>query len=377
MKTKILITYATYGSGHKMAAKYIYDYLKKNKDYDIKLIDVMDYGNLIAKVNLKTYNSNNHSNKIFASFFYKIFNNKVAVAPYKEIIKILFKSDLTEEILNYNPDYIISTHFFGSILMGMINKKYKTKTKIITIITDYVSHAIWLKNHKKESAIIVSNELVKQELIKYGVDKNKIYPFGIPVSSDIKNELNKEKVKSKYNVNNNKLTFLFSGGANADNYNFKYFKAIIKKDFNINLIFIAGKNNKLKNKCLNYVKTLNLENTNILILGFTKDIFNLLNISDVVITKPGGLTVTEILEMKVPMILIPGNGGQEEYNAKFIEKNNYGIKVNSSKKLVLTVNKLIKNKKIIKNIKKNLNKYEKNNSVIKLYNLIKEMEYEK
>ena len=98
--------------------------------------------------------------------------------------------------------------------MGIINKKYKTQTKIITIITDYSSNYMWLKNHKNEDAYIVSNEIVKRELLKYGVSEKKIFPFGIPLSSQFKNvEKDTLKVKEKYNVKNEKLTFLFFGGS--------------------------------------------------------------------------------------------------------------------------------------------------------------------
>lgn len=374
MKPKILIAYATYGSGHKMAAEYIYDYFSKHGNYEIKMIDIMDYGNLIARINKKTHNHNSFSNKIIFSFIYEIFNNKIAMSPYKEIIRILFKSNLKKEIIDFKPDYLISSHFFSSILMGMINQKEKTNTKIITILTDYSSHAIWLKNHKREDAIIVSNEIVKQELIKYGVDKNKIYPFGIPLANNFKNVFDKNIIKKKYNVNNNKLSFLFLSGASGANYNFKYLKAIIKKNLDINIIFVAGKNSKLENKCKEYIEKKNIKN--IKIIGFTHDISNLLNIADVVITKPGGLSLTEAIEMKTPMILIPGVGGQENHNAKFIKKNKFGILVHNPRQLGICTKKLVKQKKIINKMHNNLNKYDENKGIESLFNLIKKMEKE-
>lgn len=378
---KILITYASYGSGHKTTAEYIYDYFKENGKYEIKLIDMMDYGNIIAKINHKTFNSaagyNNmlfKMNNIFFTFTYELFDSKVTMSIYKEIVKVLFKSDLKKEIVEFNPDFLISTHFFGGTLMGMINKKYKLNTKIITILTDYASHAIWLKNHKREDAFIVSNEIVKNELIKYGVSEDKIFPYGIPLSTKFKNlDVDITKVKEKYKVNNDKLTFLFfGGGSSGASYTFNYLKKLANENLDINIIFVSGKNTKLENKCKKYIEENNLKNINI--LGFTKDISNLLNISDIVITKPGGLSVTESLEMKTPMILIPGAGGQENHNAKFIVKNNFGIRTRYSKQLANTAKKLVKNQDLIIKMKNSLNKYDENKSVEKLFKLVKEME---
>ena len=373
--TKILIAYASYGSGHESVAKYVEEYFKtQDNNLDIKIIDVMDYSSIIGKMNKNIFSlSFKFKSSVSNTIGYELTDNKIITAPYKEATNLLLKSKLKDIILEYNPDILISTHFLESITMGMINKKYGTNTKIITIITDYASHSIWLKNHKKETAYIVSNEIVKDELIKYGIPKEKIYPYGIPLSSKFKKVDNKEKIKTKYKVNNNKLTFLFFGGGSlGSSFSYSYFKQLLKQNLPINIIFISGKNEKLKKKCLYYVEKNNILNVNV--LGYTKDISNLLNIADVVITKPGGLSVTEALEMKTPMILIPGNGGQEIHNAKFITKNKFGIRTMNPHQFAKKVEKLVKNPKLIKDMYKRLQSYEENKSVEKLYKLVLELE---
>ena len=376
MKKKIIIVYASYGSGHKSVAEYVYEYFKEHSnDLEIKIIDIMEYGNLIAKLNVKMFNlCFKFQNSFSSTIGYELFDSKIATSPYKEIVRLLFKSDLTTDILTYKPDVLIATHFFGGIVMGKINKKYKLNTKIITIITDYASHAIWLQNHKRENAIVVSNEIVGRELLKFGVPAEKIFPFGIPLSSKFKKvDANASKIKFKYNIKNHNLTFLFFGGGSlGSSYTYGYLKEILKLKLNINIIFASGKNVKLQNRCNNYIKRENIKN--VTVLGFTKDISNLLNIADVVITKPGGLSVTEALEMKTPMILIPGNGGQENHNAKFVTKNHFGLRVRNARQLAKTVKKLTENKKIIHEMYQNLKNYEENTSVQKLFNLVLEME---
>lgn len=375
MKKRILITYASYGSGHKTVAEYIHNYFTENSEYEIKLVDLMNYGNSIIKCNQNSYNKGSVlTTGPFFSLIYESLDNKLISVPYKMLIESLFKSDFKKVVLEFKPDILISTHFFGGLLIKKINKKFKTNIKIITILTDYASHAVWLQNHKKEDAFIVSNEIVKQELINYGVSENKIYPFGIPLSNKFKNiDKDIEKIKNNYKVNNEKLTFLFfGGGSNGSNYTYKYFKTLVKEKLDINIIFVSGKNKKLEEKCKKFIEKENIKN--VTILGFTKDVSNLLNISDIVITKPGGLSITEALELKTPMVLIPGNGGQENHNANFIVKNKFGIKIKTPKGLKKAIIKLINNKDLINNMQSNLNKYEENKSVEKLLNLVKDME---
>ena len=376
MKKKILIAYASFGSGHKSVASYVEDYFKEhNSNFEIRVLDFMEYSNLFGKLNLKIFNLNfKFQNSFSSTIGYEMSDNKLVTAPYKKIVKSLLKSDIQKEILAYNPDVMIATHWMGSIIMGIVNKKYHTNTKIITILTDYASHSIWLKNHKNENAIIVSNEIVARELLKYGVAKEKIYPFGIPLSSKFKDvEKNITKVKLKYNIKNNKLIFLFfGGGSQGSTFSYSYLKQILKLNLNINIIFVSGKNNKLLEKCNTYINENKIKH--VTLLGFTKDVSNLLNIADCVITKPGGLSVTESLEMKTPMILIPGNGGQENHNARFIVKNNFGIRVRTPYSLAKTVKRLADNPKIINKMYNNLKNYEENKSIEKLYNLVLKME---
>ena len=164
MKKKLLIAYASYGSGHKMAAQYIYDYFNKHQDkYEIRLLDVLDYSSIIAKIDKKFFNLNfKFKTTIPFSFWFNVSNNLVVTKVFHKVLNTLFKSNLKDYIIDFNPDILISTHFMPSYIVSKINKQYNKNTKIITIVTDYVAHAFWIKNHKNEDIFIVSNEIIKK-----------------------------------------------------------------------------------------------------------------------------------------------------------------------------------------------------------------------
>lgn len=368
---KILITYCTYGSGHKSVANYIYDYFKTHCNYEIKCIDLMDYESMIGLWSKKAFEQNfKHSiNSFIFDGVYQLFDNKVTTAPYKPIIKSIFKNkELTKEIVDFNPDILISSHFFGNIMVGMMNKKGLTHTKIISIITDYVSHEMWLKDEKQVNAFIVSNEMVKKELIEYGINGKKVYPYGIPLKENFRLTDTIENIKKKYEVNNNLKTFLFfAGGSAGSSQSFRLFKRMVQSDYDINIIYVCGKNESLKNRAEKLVKK--LKRNNIKVLGFSTEVNNLLGICDVVITKPGGLSVTEALEMKKPMILFRGIGAQETYNAKFVSKNGYGVYARNINHFTRIMNKMLCKRNYLTNMEKNLEKYHDNKSVEKIFKL--------
>lgn len=374
-RKKVLITYATYGSGHKTVANYIYDYLIKHSDYEVKIIDLMDYENIVGLISKKAFDQNFKSkiSSFIFSIVYTLFDNKPATIPYRQITNAIFKNKkLKEDIVEFNPDLLISTHFFGHIVLGMLNKKNLTHAKIISIITDYKSHEMWLKDEKSLDAIIVSNDIVKNDLIEQKIDSKKIYSYGIPIKENFSNITNIQEVKEKYKVNNNKKTFLFfAGGSAGSSFSYRYFKRLLEEEFDINVIYVCGKNENLKKKAEKLVKSYKYKNVRV--LGFSNEVNNLLSISDIVITKPGGISITECLEVKKPMLLIPGNGGNEIYNANFVCKNGYGLNCLTSRRLVKNVNKVLKRKTLLYSMNKKLEKYNNNKSVEKIYNLSKKI----
>ena len=370
-KKRVLITYATYGSGHKTVANYIYDYLQKHSDYEIKIIDLLDYENLIGLISKKAFEQNFKSQLSCMMFnvTYAVFNNKTTTIPYKQAVKAIFKNKkLQQDIADFNPDLLISTHFFGHIVMGMLNKKKITNCKIINIITDYISHEMWLKEEEQVNAIVVSNEIVKKELVDKKIPPKKIYPFGIPIKENFAKVDDIPKIKKKYKVDNDKPTFLFfAGGSTGTTFSFKYFKRMLEENIDINLIYVCGKSESLQKKAEQFVKKNNYQN--VTVLGFSTEVNKLIAISDVVITKPGALNITECLESKKPMILIPGNGGQEIHNANFVCKNGFGLNSKIPRQLIKNVNKLLKKKTLMYSIHKKLEKYNDNKSVEKIYKL--------
>lgn len=364
---KILVLYATYGSGHKTVANYIYNYLN-NKDYELYIIDLLEYASFTGKTSnfLFDLNIKYRSNHLY-SFLYKIFDNKITTIPYKIVFKKMFKLNfLKNKIKEISPDLIISTHFFGTTIKTLLNDK---ETKLISIITDYTSHELWERDEENTDLFVVANKIIKNSLVEKGINKNKIYDYGIPVSTHFKHIQNNQELKKKFKINNNLKTILFfAGGSLGSNYSYNYLKKLLSKRFECNIIFICGKNTKLKKKCDLHIKNNNYKN--VYIYGFTNLVSDLMNISDIVITKPGGISITECLNTKVPMILIPGNGGQENYNLQYVCKNGYGVYSKNYKSLIKNVNKFLLSEKLLRKYNNNLKKYNNNNSLIKLEKLV-------
>lgn len=370
MKKKILIAYAPYGSGHRSQAEYIKNYIEKKGTYETLMINITSYAFSNKSITSKILNK---ASKIsfFHNLFYGISKSKTISAQNEKLFTKTFDSITLRKIIQeYNPDLIIGTHFFVSYLMAYYKEQNIIKSPIMLILTDIAFHKNWIIKENKIDYIIVQNEIIKNELIENKIESKKIYPFGTLINYESLSKLDdKEFVLKKYSLTGRKPIYLmFAGGSHGYDYTFDYFKTIVKKNFPIDIIFITGKNKELKLKCENYLIKNNIKN--VLILGYTKDIFNLLNISEIIITKPGSTTLNECILMKKPCILIPGIGGHETQNAKIMTKKHYALKARNSISLARKIKICLNYPFIVNSMKNKLNKIETENSIIKIYDLI-------
>ncbi len=322
---KILITYASYGSGHKTIAEYIRDYIKDESKYEIKVIDILDYTGKIVNIDLTLFDFvYKHRMENFFNLAYNFMDNRVLEKNYEFHFKhFVYNNRLRDIFCEFNPDIVISSHFYGSNVASYLKRQGLINPEVITIVTDYKIHKFWMSSGNPDERFIVANEIVKNNMIKRKCYSNNIYSFGLPYNEKLKiSILPKERIFEKYNLPKNKKVILFfGGGSNGSDAYYSYLKTLLKVNLDYQIIFVCGKSEHLKAKA----SLLEEECDNLTVLGFVTNVYELLEISSIVITKPGGATVTECLEMQKFMLLIPGIGGQENYNAKFVSKNGYGV----------------------------------------------------
>ena len=323
MKKRILIPYATYGSGHKSTALYIKDYFENTGEYECLTIDLINYSfPVVGKISKNCSEFLMTKMPVLWSLLYFAFENKLSSYITKDLSLSIFNNKkLIKDIQDFDPDITIATHFFGSDLINKYNKKGITNSKLVTVVTDYKSHDYWLKVIRGTDAIIVSSFEERLHLLKKGYRNSQIHTTGIPILPNYEN-LDESKLRKKFKVNNGKKTVLFFvGGGNGSLLNLVYLKELLKNNYDCNILFIAGRNKKAYNKAQEYVKHYNSKNT--YVYGFVTNVNEFYTVCDFVITKPGGLQVTECLFFEKPMLLVKGNGGQEIENRRFLCKNKY------------------------------------------------------
>ena len=324
---KILIFYGSYGGGHLSASRSIKDYIQNNyPDSEIMIVDCIEYINkLFNKVTTKAYvDFSKNARWIWKQLYYG--SESGGLAKISNSINRIMAIKLDKLIQEFCPTLIISTHPFSSQMCAILKQKGKVSCTLATVMTDYAPHNQWLVAHEFVDYYFVAHEGMKEQLIERGVEPNKIYATGIPLSNRFLLNYDKPKILQEYNLSPDKKTILFFCGGEygfGKDKTFNRLKAIIDTFPNLQVIAIAGRNEKMKERFDALVEETNSQNT-VRILSYTNQVPELMSVSDLVITKPGGLTTTESLASGLPLIIIDPLPGQEEENADFIEKSGAG-----------------------------------------------------
>lgn len=359
---KILIFYASYGSGHLNAAISIKDYIETNyKNIEIELIDCMKYINKpIDKISTTAYKE---MLKKVPWAWGKIYTDsqKGPLAHITSKSNMMFAIKLLKLLREKKPDLIISTHPFGSQMCTYLKRKNKISAKIATIMTDFSPHDQWLIGHENTDYYFVAHKEMEDYLISKNIPKNKVFATGIPISPKFWKNYDKQNILNEFNLKNNTKTILFFAnneyGAEK-NKTIEVFETIIKNFKNIQIITITGKNEKII-KNLEHIIEQNNSKNNVKILEHTNKIPELMAISDLVVSKPGGLTTAESLASKLPIIITNPIPGQEEENAKLLEKYGVGFWIKKYDNTFNILNNILSKSENLEKIKENTKKLEK------------------
>lgn len=400
MSKKVLIMSASTGGGHNRAARAIKEELENktinNESIECEIIDSLKLvNNTMDKVISRGYEKSAiYTPKAYGSVYRLSESSLVSKNEFKDnFLTSLMAKKFRKLLKKSRPDLIIGTHPFPMIALSTLKKStsdisslnlsdafhkhYKdiSVPPMISVLTDYTTHSTWIQN--EIDYYIVGHEYVKELLVFEGVNPNKVKAFGIPVEKSFLSHRDKEAVLSELGLSPNKLTVLLMGGSfGAGNIKATLDELIsINRDFQI--IVITGRNESLREK-LEKNLALHHHDKDIVVLGFTNKMNDLLASVDVLVSKPGGLTTTESLLKNLPMIVPYYIPGQEEENLDFL--TNCGAALRTTKKYSLSVllKVLIDDSSRLDMLKKNIKSIRKFNSAQNIANLVvNELTYNK
>lgn len=364
---RALILSVSAGGGHIHASLALKNYiLKFEPNSDIEILDTIKYINpflntLLIGGYLKTI-------KITPALFgklYKFTEKDDGITSVTNKLNEIMSYKLLPTIQEYKPDIIICTHPFPTEMVSILKQENKFDIPMICILTDYAPHNSWI--HPNVDSYVVSNSDMKEEMVLRGVNRESIFDFGIPVSSEFFKKYDKTEVLSEIGLNPDKKTILIMGGSLGIGKIASVYSQISKLTLDIQIIVIAGNNKKLYTELMNLKQNSNVPTS---ILGFTENVNKYMQCSDLLLTKPGGLTITEAFISNVPLALFSPIPGQEKKNEEFLLKHNLAITLGDGTDCKNIIENLILSPSKLQDMKNKSKKFSKPSSCRDIFNLI-------
>lgn len=329
MARRILILSASVGAGHLRAAQAMELALKQlDPAAEVRNVDVLTLTNaLFRRVYAKAYLDLVNLAPHLLGYIYDTTDVKRRTTDRGDRLRRITQHlnlhrivDLLEEPW----DIVVNTHFLPAQIISLRRRRGKTKLMQFTVVTDFDAHAFWV--NEPTDRYFVPTEEAALSLGHWSVDRARVEISGIPIHPVFATPKSAAECRSRHKLDPKLPTLLLLAGGFGVGPIEKIYRAILGIERPLQVVAVAGKNAALKNK-LDRVETPKRHRASV--LGFTTEIDELMAAADMVVTKPGGLTTSEVLARGCAMVIMNPIPGQESRNSDYLLESGAAIKINT------------------------------------------------
>jgi processive 1,2-diacylglycerol beta-glucosyltransferase len=208
--------------------------------------------------------------------------------------------------------------------------------KVIGVLTDFAPHLYWL--HDGVDYYVVPSVEAKERYLKEGVDPEKLKVFGIPIRQKFAEKADRAAILKKLDLASDIPIVLIMGGGQGLGPMKDAVKSLVRLDRALQMIVIAGTNVKL----VHWLKKTQRRTTKkIIFYDYANNVDELMAVSTLIVSKPGGMTTSECLAKGLPMVIIDPIPGQEERNSQFLTACGIAIRVDDKQHIGSSIDRLL------------------------------------
>ena len=330
---RVLLLYMSVGSGHRTAVESI-DCALQSKGFNIEttaldILELSDY-KLIKSIP-------------------DLYDKLLGIAP--EIYDVLWDNQklaqalklfdglpggnasrkLKQLIAEFDPSVILCTHALPCRIICRFREKGGLRVSLVAVVTDFGLHSYWPNSADKY--VVAATEL-KLELLQQGINERAIEVCGIPINPQFAVDKNKFLLKKRLGLKVSLPVVLALAGSSAISpYQFVAnqmndlliaLNSVASIPFQV--VVVTGVDEQLKNELEPFRQTLLYP---MRVLGYVREMDELMKAADILISKAGGLVCAEALATELPMIILGAVFGQERANARFLTKAGVAVRADS------------------------------------------------
>ncbi|MCC6758128.1 MAG: hypothetical protein IT395_00695 [Candidatus Omnitrophica bacterium] len=326
-KRKILLMYITKVSGHRAATVAIQRALH-DLDSTVATPDVNGFGYtypILEKVVNRAYMS---VIKRTPKVWDYLYDNPNVVKKSQSIKKFLHKTShkkLAKLFDEYHPDTVVCTQAFPCGMVADYKMAHNLNITLIGVLTDFAPHSYWI-NEGVDYYVVPDNE-ARERFIKKGVNPDSIKVYGIPMQAKFAIQLDKNPIAEKLGLDLSVPVILIMGGGQGLGPIKEVVSHLEDIESPLQMIVLTGTNKKLQKWLAKEKKHYSKP---IIHFEYANNVDELMEVSTLIVTKPGGLTTSECLAKGLPMVIVDPLPGQEMRNTDFLLKNGIAIRIDKT-----------------------------------------------
>ena len=354
MPQRILVLSAAVGAGHLRAAQAVELALRQLAPHAfVRNLDVLTLTNAAFR---RFYGAGyldlvNHAPHM-VGYLYDVMDKPRRPRSRRDRLRLAFEELNLRKflaLLRDEPwDIVVNTHFLPAEIIAHLRRKGELKLPQITVTTDFETHRLWV--NQPSDVYTTATDEGRQNLIQWGVPEGDIRVTGIPIHPVFANPKPREQCIKNQNLRGDRPVVLqLAGGFGVGPIETLY-AAVLSVQTPIELVVVCGKNEKCKAK-LAAIKV--PPRHRVKLLGFTDQMDELMAAADIVVSKPGGLTTSEVLARGAAMLIVNPIPGQESRNSDYLLENGAAMKANNVATLAFKLEKLLNDKSRLATLKSN------------------------
>lgn len=362
---KVLILTASTGEGHNAAAKSLED---KYCEAGFTTYRVDIFKETSSTVNVMMADGYRVLANSFPTLYGLLYETFDRASFNKRILGnalFVIKQRVLGIVRETKPDLIVSTHPFAVGIVASLKKKGKIDCAFISVVTDFKAHYAYVDPHV--DAYITGSEYTNDSLVERSISEGKVFAYGIPIKKEFHGNVDDPHLNYTNNKDDN-FKVLVMGGSMGSKDIAKVVQHLTVESQRYEITVVCGNNRSLKTMLEKKYQE-PLQTGRLIILGFTDKIPHLMDVSDVIITKPGGLTTSEAIAKNIPMIIPFAIPGQEMENTEFLVNAGIALHVKEMEEINECLDYLIENRDVYLDMKYRMQEISRNYSIDKIVNL--------
>ncbi len=341
--------FGSVGLGHKVIAENIAQALSKYPDIELSMLDVLEmYKGPLTETSAKIYTWIIKQMPALWRFFY---TNRVFLEltlPLRVPFAGIRAKKLWQKISQEKPDLIVTTHPTPTAFVSYFKKEGLFGGLLITTFSDYHFQPYWV--YSLVDRYLVMTEAQKEEVMKYGFSSKRIVVTGMPVSEEFRKDYEESEIMRGFKLSHTRPIILMMGGSHGWGIRIEDVLELLKSELETELVVVTGTDKVLAKK----LESLAEKHLKVFSDWSNENIAKLFSVARILITKPGGLTVSQAIAENLPMILAHPLPAMEELNQDYLLKAGVAVAAKSPREIRMWMQRLLLDKKFYQMLKQNL-----------------------